>query len=430
MPRFFFKIFLKKWVRIVLALLPVGILVMAGSVLLAQTPPITSSGLNTQVSAPVNLPDGAIQHTITGGIRPGGGGNLFHSFGEFGVPTDNIANFLNDSGLPTSNILSRVTGGNPSNIFGTIQTEGFGKANLFLMNPAGMIFGPNASLNVGGGTHFTTADYLRLEDGTQFTALPGEQDTLLSMAPVEAFGFLGTNPAAISVEGSTLSVSEGQTFSLVGGDITIGSSSLTAPGGQIAMASVGSPGEILADTLDQASNIHGQTVGSRGTIQISDQAGIDASGENGGTVLIRGGRLVLNQNSRIEANTLGAGNSGRVDIEVSENVLIAGTGVQAETQSGIFVKTEGEGQGGEIAISARTVEMTDGGHMSVSTRGAGDAGTMEITAPDGEVTLSGSDNQPTSFSPHEEAFSGLFANTVGNGSGGYYHGADRQSHRK
>ena len=70
-----------------------------------------------------------------GGTRPGGGPNLFHSFGDFSVGGGDIANFLNDSGLQTSNILGRVTGGNISNIFGTIQTTGFGNANLFLMNP-------------------------------------------------------------------------------------------------------------------------------------------------------------------------------------------------------------------------------------------------------------------------------------------------------
>src|SRR5262245_3415150 len=88
--------------------------------------PITPSGLNTQVSAPVALPSGKTQYNITGGTRPGGGTNLFHSFGDFNVPTNNIANFLNDSGLPTSNILGRISGGNPSSIFGMIQTTGFG----------------------------------------------------------------------------------------------------------------------------------------------------------------------------------------------------------------------------------------------------------------------------------------------------------------
>ena len=131
----------------------------------AQTPPpITSSGLNTRVSSPSTLPSGKVQYDISGGTRPGGGANLFHSFGDFNVPNNNIANFLNDSGLATSNILGRVTGGNLSNIFGTIQTTGFGNANLFLMNPAGFLFGPNATVNVGGIVAFTTADYLRFHE--------------------------------------------------------------------------------------------------------------------------------------------------------------------------------------------------------------------------------------------------------------------------
>src|SRR4029079_10133757 len=125
--------------------------------------PITGSGLNTQVGPAVTLPSGQTQYNITGGTGPGGGTNLFHSFGDFNVPNNNLANFLNDSGLATSNILGRVTGGNPSAIFGTIQTNGpggFGNANFFLMNPYGILFGPNATVNVGGMMTFTTADYL------------------------------------------------------------------------------------------------------------------------------------------------------------------------------------------------------------------------------------------------------------------------------
>src|SRR5437773_1829029 len=86
-------------------------------------------------------------------------------------------------------LLSRVTGGNPSSIFGTIQTTGFGSANLFLLNPAGVLFGPTATLNLGGSFHVSTADYLRLTDGVRFNAIPGPQDALLSTAPVAAFGF-------------------------------------------------------------------------------------------------------------------------------------------------------------------------------------------------------------------------------------------------
>ncbi len=161
--------------------------------------PITPSGLNTQVSPPIvtgSGPTQTTQYNITGGTRPGGGTNLFHSFGDFNVPTNNIANFLNDSGLATSNILGRVTAGNPSVIYGLIQTNGpggFGNANLFLMNPAGFLFGPNATLNVGGMVAFTTADYLRFQGSeTQFNIASTAQSlSPLSIAPVAAFGFLG-----------------------------------------------------------------------------------------------------------------------------------------------------------------------------------------------------------------------------------------------
>src|SRR5687767_7931846 len=217
------------------------------SVAMAQTPPITSSGMNTTVVTNTIITPGGgptqTQFNITGGTRPSGGTNLFHSFGEFNVPSNTTANFLNNTGLPTSNILGRVTGGNLSSIYGTIQTTGFGGANLFLMNPAGFLFGPNATLNVGGMVAFTSADYLRLSDGARFNAIPNASaDALLSIAPVAAFGFLGSNPGAITVQGSQLTVADGTGISLVGGNITVQGGTLTAPeGGQVNLVSVGRP---------------------------------------------------------------------------------------------------------------------------------------------------------------------------------------------
>ena len=112
------------------------------------------------------------------------------------------------------------------------------------MNPAGFLFGPNATVNVGGMVAFTSADYLRLADGKLFNAVPNATaDALLSAAPVAAFGFLGSNPGAITVQGSQLTVTPGQSLSLVGGNITIQSGTLdngtvqparlSAPNGQI-----------------------------------------------------------------------------------------------------------------------------------------------------------------------------------------------------
>ena len=334
--------------------------------------PITPSGLNTQVSQPVTLPTGQTQYNITGGTRPGSGTNLFHSFGDFNVPNNNIANFLNDSGLATSNILGRVTGGNISNIFGTIQTTNFGNANLFLMNPAGFLFGPNATVNVGGMVAFTSADYLRLGDGKLFNAIPNANaDAILSAAPVAAFGFLGSNPGAITVQGSQLSVTPGQSLSLVGGNITVQSGTLdngavqaarlSAQGGQINLASVASPGEILMGTLAQSPNINGQSFGNLGTIQITEQSLIDVSGNGGGTVLIRGGQFLLD-NSTISANVTGPGpvingaesiGSG-IDIQVSQNAVIQNLGVLETSVTGNA--TPGVQYGG-VHVKADRIEI-------------------------------------------------------------------------
>ena len=155
----------------------------------AAGPPTTISstpagvgGLNTLVNSSATTVCSA-SCVVTGGTRPGGGGNLFHSFGQFNIGAGDITTFQNGisfdlngnalaTGLPTSNILGRVTGGNLSSIYGTIQTSGFGSANLFLMNPAGFLFGPNATVNVGGMMTFATADYIKLTDNVRFNSIP------------------------------------------------------------------------------------------------------------------------------------------------------------------------------------------------------------------------------------------------------------------
>ncbi len=323
-----------------------------GSICLAQAP-ITSSGLNTQVS---RSSSSSLQYDITGGTRPGNGTNLFHSFGEFGVPTNHIANFLNETALPTSNILGRVTGGNPSNILGTIQTTGFGGANLFLMNPAGIVFGPNASLNVGGSVSFTTADYLRLADDAHFNALPGPQDALLSSAPVAAFGFLGSNPGAITVQGGQLSVAPGQSLSLVGGSIDITGGALqngsaqpgliSAPNGQINLVSVASPGEVLLNrpvgrSVEPA--VNGFTT--FGSISLSQGASLDTSADAAGRVVIRGGHLTIDDAS-----------------------------IRAVSMNGLPVKPASSSIPVTILVKAESVALANGTHITADTHGSAPAG--------------------------------------------------------
>ncbi len=328
------------------------------------------------VSDPIAV-GGQTQYDITGGTRPGGGENLFHSFGEFGVPTNNIANFLNDSGLDTSNILARVTGtsgDNPnlSSIYGTIQTTGFENVNLFLMNPAGFLFGPNATVNVGGMVAVSSADYFKLADNARFNAIPNvSADALLSAFPVAAFGFLGSNPGAITVQGSQFTITEGSSISLVGGNITIKSVTLdsgvvqpavlSAPAGQINFASAASPGEFLAGTLEPAPNINSQSFGALGEIQVSQKSLLDVSGDGGGSVMIRGGRLVVDD-SIILANVTGPGIvtdglesiGGGIDIRVSQDAVIQNGALLDTTVSGNASPTV---QYSGVSIKADRIEI-------------------------------------------------------------------------
>ena len=348
--------------------------------------PITSSGLNTQIGAPTILPGGQTVYDITGGTRPGNGPNLFHSFGDFNVPTNNIANFLNDSGLATSNILGRVTGGNISNIFGTIQTTGFGNANLFLMNPAGFLFGPTATVNVGGMMTFTSADYLKLADGVRFNATPNASaDALLSAAPVAAFGFLGSNPGAITVQGSQLSVAEGTGISLVGGNITIQagtlengtvqSAQLSAPSGQINLVSVGSPskpnvgGEVVIAGSGQGAGFNPTGFRSLGNISLTQGSTVDVSTNvaPAGGVVIRGGQFVMD-NSSILAGSDGFQVSGHVEVTADQIALSNGSGISTSAPNT---------SAGNITFNADTLSAIDSGFSASSSSGSGGAVTIQ-----------------------------------------------------
>jgi len=171
------------------------------------------------------------------------GSNLFHSFGEFSVLTGESATFTGPDMI--ENVIGRVTGGNSSFIDGLLSCTIL-DANLFLLNPSGVMFGPNATLDVNGSFHVSTADFIRLSDNGVFYADPA-QTSVLTIAPPSAFGFLGDNPAGISIEGSLLQVTEGKTISVVGGDIEIIGGTLRAGSGRINIASVASSGEVSQD---------------------------------------------------------------------------------------------------------------------------------------------------------------------------------------
>lgn len=327
-----------------------------------QTTSITSSGLNTQVSHVGGQPS----YDITGGTRPGNGTNLFHSFGDFSVGTHDVARFMNDAHLPTTNILSRVTGGNPSNIFGEINTTNFPGANLYLINPAGVLFGATATLNVSGSAHVSTADYLRLADGLRFKAIPGPQDALLSQAPVVAFGFLTAHPRPITAQGSRLSVEEGKVLSLVGGEIKVTGGTLAASGGQINLVSLAGRGEarIAPEGITISKNTHRGHIVIKGGTQPDDVARIDTSGLEGGAVVIRGGKLSL---ARVEVTTEATEadqTGGAIVIEATKSATLDRTALRTGEQ--LFPNIPINLGGGSVLLTAPSVRASN---LTIDTTG-------------------------------------------------------------
>ena len=303
------------------------------------------------------------------------GSNLFQSFGIFGLVNKESATFSGPSSV--NNVIGRVTGGNASSIDGAIQSTIKG-ANLFLINPSGIIFGSHATVNVSGSFHASTADYLKLSDGARFQATNPSGSTL-SAAPPSAFGFLTATPARITVNGSTLGPVPG-TLGLVGGPpVTIeNGASLSAPAGTIHVASVAGAGEVPVDPRNTAA----LTVTSFGPVNISGGSTLDVSNRNGvgagGSVFIRSGALTIDA-SEINADNYGSGAGGQIALQGDSNVTLS---------SGAYVHSLAMGSGGAAAVSIATapagVILADASTVQTQTGAAG-GGSITITA--GQLTL-------------------------------------------
>lgn len=311
------------------------------------------------------------------------GANLFHSFGQFSLSAGESATFTGASSI--HNIIGRVTGGSPSVFNGLLRSQISG-ANLFLLNPSGVVFGPNAQVDVSGALHVSTADYLRLADGAVFAArlnLP----SILSVAAPEAFGFLGPTPAPITVLGSTLHMPEGATLSLIGGDITVQpllspAPQLKVPGGRLHLASVASAGEVVLSPSDPSQRFQVETFSKLGTIQLDGGSVLDVSGARGGTVVIRGGRLVIDQ-AAIMSETHGDQDGARtgIDLATTQDILVT---------NGAFVVTSalGAGRGGDMAIQTGSLDVRNGAGLTTRAfpQSTGDGGTMTIMAESVQVS--------------------------------------------
>lgn len=338
-------------------------------------------------ASPVNstiTPDGSLGTTVsrTGKIFDINGGtikgtNLFESFSLFNLGTGDTANFNGPTGI--ENIVSRVTGGQQSFIDGLLRST-ISDANLYFLNPYGVLFGKNASLDVKGSFHASTADYIRLADGgTFYTNL--SKNSVLTIAPPSAFGFLTNSPAAISIQESRLAVPKGKTLSVVGGDINITGGTngyLWAPGGQINLVSAASPGEV------NLSDFNTGAFSTLGNITVSQRSFLNVEGSNNnvdpaGAVLIRGGRLSF-QDSNINAR----GNPGGTLSIRGDELHLDNTFVNTGTR-GIV---DHPGTAVDINMTGDLL-FTNGSEIASSSSKGGRAGDVRITA--GNIQLGDDD---------------------------------------
>jgi filamentous hemagglutinin family protein len=326
------------WVLGALALCIPGMPVWAQSI----TP--ANDGTGTIVEQTGNQID------INGGTISGDGATLFHGFREFGLSAGEIANF--NATPEIQNILGRVTGGNASYINGLIQVSG-SNANLFLLNPAGILFGSDFNLNLSGSFTATTADGISF--GTGLFEAVGSPDYAALVGNPTGLVFSGETPAAL-VNAGNITVAPGQTLRLVGGQV-INTGTLSAPGGDITIAAV--PGESFV-RISQPGTVLGlelQTLGSVPTAPgnavltpldlpalltgspVANASGVVVNAD--GTVSLTGSTVTIpNQPGVVIAsgvvNAAGASTTlvgGRVDV-LGETVGVLGAAVDVSGEAG------------------------------------------------------------------------------------------------
>jgi filamentous hemagglutinin family protein len=409
----------------------------------------SGGGLTADGSQSTNVNQINRIHDITGGKTEGS--NLFHSFAEFNVETGETANFVGNQNL--TNIISRVTGRNDSWIDGKLKTTNT-QANLYLLNPNGVMFGSNASLDIQGSFHVTTADYLKFEDENKLSASLGNESVLTS-APVEAFGFLGDDVGSITFDGTptngggpptnggnmdevtALSVNAGKDFSVIGGNLTLKKYEIKAPGGRINLASAQSAGEVklIDDGMDIGSGQSGDVEFNNLVIRVDNTKDMNTVGQ----IFVQADDFTLNDSELyaqnvsdtnspdisigIEVNNfsavssnltlmaVGKGNAGMIKLNATEKVLFSGgIGSKSQITTAAFSNEDGAGDGGKILIKATDIELTDVA-IDSSTFGKGNAGKILLIAKE-IITIDETTNELPIIS------SGV-ANDTSSGKGGF-----------
>jgi filamentous hemagglutinin family protein len=352
--------------------------------------PVTTDGTLEQPTE-VTPTDAGVE--INGGTVKGG--NLFHSFNDFSVPAGLEAHFNNNNDVV--NILNRVTGENISQIDGLIRANG--GANLFLINPAGIIFGSNARLDIGGSFFGSTADSLLFDEGSEFSATDTQAKPILTInAPIGLN--LRDNPQPITnqstADGVGLQVQAGQNITLVGGELNFNGGTLTAPGGRIELGGLSTAGKI---DINSDGSLTFPDFISRADVTFTHGAEVNVVSDGGGFININAGNLTLSQESQLLAGI--AENNGSFNAQAGDVTINATSAIALKESSSISnqVNLNSIGNAGNIEISSNNLNLADSSFISSSTFGEGDGGNITINTLE-DLSVKGQGRiDPTNNSP-------------------------------
>ncbi len=369
----------------------------------AQVTPDSSLGTNPSVV----VPESATRDRIEGGVV--NNTNLFHSFRDFTIETGQEVYFANPAGIET--ILTRVTGNGSSNILGTLGV--LGEADFFLINPNGILFGPDSQLDIGGSFLATTADGIQFEDQGLFSASNPQVPALLTVAPSALF-FNNTAPgpiinqsvapAGINASGEPtfgLRVPDGESLLLAGGEVLIDGGWLNALGGHIDLLGIAGPGqvEIIRDGNSLSNNIPDSGVPdaplslnaspdlNRNNVIVQNEAILDVTAGDRGSITITGQNIGILGGSELYAGI--APGLGTVDSQGGDIILRATDDLTIE---GPFVTiynvvaTGATGNGGNTIIEANNFTAQNIAFIIIDTFGAGNAGETFVEVQN-KVTL-------------------------------------------
>lgn len=379
----------------------VGVLAVGGMVtgerdrVLAQIVLDDTLGSESSVVTPnVNI-NGLPSDKIDGGAQRGT--NLFHSFQEFNISENQRVYFSSPNGI--ENILSRVTGSNPSNILGTLGVTG-GNANLFLINPNGIIFGSDARLDVNGSFVATTANAIQFNNQGFFSASAPNIPPVLTVNP-SAFLFNQTAngsienrsvaPAGTSSSGDVfgLRVPDGQSLLFLGGNISIDSGGIIAFGGRVDLGGVAGAGTVELNLDNNNLSLSFPESISRADVALTNGGGVIVAADEGGDIAINARNIGVLGGSSLDAG-IGRGlgfisaQAGNIKLDATEAVTVA---------DGFILNYVGRGavgNAGDITIETGQLNLKDGGQVAAFTNGNGNTGELLVQARElVEVTSGG-----------------------------------------